>query len=238
MSPASSSPPPPEAPAPVCIAIDGPSASGKSTVARRVAEELGFFYVDSGAVYRGLTWLALEQGVDVRDPAAVAAMLDWTAFEHRVHGRSIDYALDGFEPGPELRSERVAARVSEMAALPRVRAFVVARLRECARHGSLVMEGRDIGSVVFPESPFKFYLDADPAERARRRLLDPSSTEGHGDAEAVRDALARRDRRDRTRASAPLQIPLNARVIDSTGLTVDEVVRIVVEAVRAGGGAR
>lgn len=223
---------------PVCIAIDGPSASGKSTVARRVAETLGFNYVDSGAVYRGLTWMTIVQGVNPREAQAVVAMLGRIRYEHRPDGRSIGYALDGQVPGPALRSAEVAERVSEIAAIPEVRAFVVARLRECARFGSLVMEGRDIGTVVFPESPWKFYLDADPEERARRRLNDAASSEGRGDAAAVRDSLARRDQRDRTRASAPLQIALNARVIDSTRLDADEVAGIVVAAVRAGGDAR
>lgn len=238
MDTASSQPNADGAAAPVCIAIDGPSASGKSTVARRVAGELGFFYVDSGALYRGITWMALEMGVDCGSPDAVVMMLSCIRCEHRIAGRSIGFALDGREPGAAIRSEAVAAGVSEIAAIPAVRAFVVDRLRECARYGSLVMEGRDIGTVVFPETPFKFYLDADPEERARRRLHDRASGEGHGDAAAVRDSLARRDRRDSTRASAPLQIALNARVIDSTRLSIDEVVRVVTEAVRSGGGAR
>ena len=214
------------------VAIDGPSASGKSTVSRRVAAELDFIYVDSGALYRGLTWQAVRAGVDTADAAAVLALLARVEWKFYVENRVLLFALDA-----ELRAEPVRERVSDVAAIPAVRAFIVARLQETARFGPVVMEGRDIGTVVFPETAFKFYLDADPEERARRRLKDIVDLEGRGDVSAVRDSLARRDTKDRTRMTAPLQVAPNAVVIDSTRMSVDEVVAFIVGRVRAGAGA-
>ncbi|MBM4155851.1 MAG: (d)CMP kinase [Lentisphaerae bacterium] len=219
------------------IAIDGPSASGKSTVSRRVAQVLGFVYVDSGMFYRTLTWKAVREGVPPGDAEAVVAWMHRCRWELSVADGAVRLALDGVDPGLEIRCEPVRERVSEVAAISEVRAFLVARLRETARFGSLVMEGRDIGTVVFPESPWKFYLDADPDERARRRALELEQMEGHADPSVVRDSLARRDQRDRTRKDAPLQIALNADVIDSTSMSVDEVVALIVARVRAGKGA-
>lgn len=219
------------------IAIDGPSASGKSTVSRRVAQVLGFVYVDSGMFYRSLTWKAVREGVPPGDAEAVVAWMLRCRWEMSVVDGAVRLALDGVDPGVEIRSEPVRERVSEVAAISDVRTFIVARLRETARFGSLVMEGRDIGTVVFPESPWKFYLDADPDERARRRARELEQMEGHADTSAVRDSLARRDQRDRTRKDAPLQIALNAGVIDSTAMSVDEVVALIVARVRAGKGA-
>ena len=218
------------------VAIDGPSASGKSTVSRRVAAELNFIYVDSGALYRGLTWQAVRAGVDTTDAAAVLALLARVEWRFYVENRVLLFALDGVTPGAELRAEPVRERVSDVAAIPGVRAFVVARLQETARFGPVVMEGRDIGTVVFPETAFKFYLDADPEERARRRLKDIVDLEGRGDVSAVRDSLARRDTKDRTRRTAPLQVAPNAVVIDSTRMSVDDVVQFIVARVRAGAG--
>ena len=219
----------------LCIAIDGPSASGKSTVSRRVARALGFVYVDSGALYRGLTWAALKAGVDTTDAAAMIALLARNRWRFHVVDQALQFDIDGVNPGIELRSEPVREHVSDIAAIPEVRAFVVGRLREAADFGPLVMEGRDIGTVVFPESPCKFYLDADPEVRARRRLHDIVSLEGRGDVGMVRTSLARRDAKDRTRATAPLQIARDATVIDSTAMSVDEVVRFIVDRVRAAG---
>lgn len=216
------------------IAIDGPSASGKSTVSRRVAKELGFVYVDSGMFYRTLTWKAVREGIPPGDAAAVADLMRRCRWETSVADGAVRLALDGVDPGIEIRSEPVRERVSEVAAISEVRAFIVARLRETAALGSLVMEGRDIGTVVFPESPWKFYLDADPDERARRRAKELQQMEGHADTAAVRDSLARRDQRDRTRKDAPLQIALNAEVIDSTGMSVEDVAALIASRVRAG----
>jgi cytidylate kinase len=217
------------------IAIDGPSASGKSTVSRRVAQSLGFVYVDSGMFYRTLTWRTVLAGVASGDAESVVAWMRRCRWETGVVDGAVRLTLDGVDPGLEIRSGPVRERVSEVAALAEVRAFIVARLRETAALGPLVMEGRDIGTVVFPETPWKFYLDADPDERARRRARELEQMEGHADASAVRDSLARRDERDRTRKDAPLQIALNAVVIDSTSMSVDQVVDLIVGRVRGAG---
>ncbi len=216
------------------VAIDGPSASGKSTVARAVARELGFVYVDSGMFYRALTRAVLRRGHRADDAAAVIETMRLCRWETSVQDGAVLLALDGEVGGAELRSPEVAEAVSEVAAIPEVRQFIVARLRETRAFGSLVMEGRDIGSVVFPSAAFKFYLDADPAERARRRLRDLAGLGASADVEQVRRSLERRDLRDQTRSEAPLQIALGAEVLDTTAMTVEEVVRHIVARVRAG----
>ncbi len=212
------------------IAIDGPAASGKSTVSREVARNLKFMYVDSGALYRGMTWKAVREGVDVKDPEAVIDLMnrsEWDFFEEDL---TLKFTIDGVDPTDHLRSEPVRERVADIAVIQEIRAFMVARLQETAAFGDLVMEGRDIGSVVFPDALFKYYLDADPEERARRRHKELLATEGRGEVSEVLSSLARRDKMDSTRKTAPLQIPLGARVINTTGMTIEEVVdRIVSE---------
>jgi len=215
---------------PLCVAIDGPSASGKSTVARAVAARIGATYVDSGSWYRGMTWAALRCGAEVRVPSEVLAVMRRTRWQMQVRAGAGVYSIDGVEPGVALRSEPVRESVSDVAAIPEVRAFIVDRLRETTQYGDIVMEGRDIGTVVFPDTPYKFYLDADPEERARRRLKDIVSLEGLGDVETVRQSLQRRDMKDRTRTTAPLQIAPEARILDSTALSVEEVVTIILAA--------
>ena len=212
------------------IAIDGPAASGKSTVSREVARNLKFMYVDSGALYRGMTWKAVREGVDVKDAEAVIDLMnrsEWDFFEEDL---TLKFTIDGVDPTDHLRSEPVRERVADIAVIQEIRAFMVARLQETAVLGNLVMEGRDIGSVVFPDALFKYYLDADPEERARRRHKELLATEGRGEVSEVLSSLARRDKMDSTRKTAPLQIPLGARVINTTGMTIEEVVdRIVSE---------
>jgi cytidylate kinase len=215
------------------LAIDGPSASGKSTVARRVAEALGFAYVDSGAVYRGVTWQLLRRGVEPRDSGAVARCLRDLAFEHYRAGNAIRFRIDGEDPGEELRSAPVRENVSAVAALPDVRAAVNGWLRESARFGNLVMEGRDIGTVVFPGTPLKFFLDADPEERARRRHAELVQRRENVPVESVRDSLQRRDALDSERAAAPLRVATGATVINTTGIGIDAVVARILERVRA-----
>ncbi len=216
----------------ITVAIDGPSASGKSTVARQAARALAFHYVDSGALYRGLTWKCLREGVNTEDPAAVAELVRRTQLDFFVEEGAIRFTLDGEDPGAQIRSMPVQERVSDVAAVPDVRARVVQHLRETARFGSLVMEGRDIGTVVFPDTPFKFYLDADPEERARRRHQEMVLSAADTTVDNVLASLKRRDRKDSTRKTAPLQIALGARVIDSTALAASDVVALVVRQVR------
>ncbi|HMP76530.1 MAG TPA: (d)CMP kinase [Kiritimatiellia bacterium] len=216
----------------IAVAIDGPSASGKSTVARQAARALGFNYVDSGSLYRGLTWKCLREGVDTEDPAAVTELVERTQLDFFVEEGVVRFTLDGEDPGAQIRSMPVQERVSDVAAVPEVRTRVVQHLRETARFGSLVMEGRDIGTVVFPDTPHKFYLDADPEERARRRHQEFVQSANDTTVDNVLASLQRRDRKDSTRKTAPLQIALGARVIDSTAMQADEVVGLVVERVR------
>ena len=214
------------------VAIDGPSASGKSTVARRVAGELGWEYVDSGALNRGVTWKSLREGVDTSRPEAVAALVPRLVWEFSEAQRAVHFTMDGEDPGLQLRSEPVREAVSDVAAVPEVRAFIVGELRRLTAFGPLVMEGRDIGSVVFPLTPLKFYLDADPLERARRRAQELAQAEGRSDVGRVLDSLARRDGKDSARPTAPLQIPLGAQVINTTALSIAQVVALIVAAVR------
>lgn len=216
----------------ITVAIDGPSASGKSTVARQAARALGFHYVDSGSLYRGLTWKCLREGVNTEDPAAVADLVQRTQLDFFVEEGAIRFTLDGEDPGAQIRSMPVQERVSDVAAVPAVRTRVVQHLRETTRFGSLVMEGRDIGTVVFPDTPFKFYLDADPEERARRRHQEMVQSASDTTVDNVLASLKRRDRKDSTRKTAPLQIALGARVIDSTTMAVTDVVALVVQQVR------
>jgi len=199
------------------IAIDGPAASGKSTVARLLAKRLGFVYVNTGAMYRAVTWLALRHGVDTGDAQAVGALLDSTPMEFGISGTESTIQMDGIDPSTHLNDPDVAAHVSSIATIPKVREVLVARQREYARHADVVMEGRDIGTVVFPETPFKAYIDASEEVRAKRRA-----------AQGMQDDLAARDKKDSTRAAAPLKIAEGAHVIDSTCLTIEGVVEEVI----------
>jgi cytidylate kinase len=205
------------------IAIDGPSASGKSTVARAVAAALGCLYVDSGSLYRGVTWSCANSGITAANPAAVAAGLAGIEMEFYLNHGAIRFRLGGSDPGDALRSEAIAERVSSFAALPAVREWVVSRLRRLTGFGPLVMEGRDIGTAVFPDAPHKFYLDADPAERAARRYRELQQRGDSAEADRVRRALERRDAIDSTRSVAPLQIAADAVVIDTTAIPADAV---------------
>lgn len=215
----------------VCVAIDGPAASGKSTVARGAAKSLGFNYVDSGSFYRGLTWKCLRDAIDISRHESVLAVLANAQWELRIDDGRVTYTIDGDAPGDQLKSKPVQERVSEIAAIPEVRTFIVNKLRETAMFGSLVMEGRDIGTVVFPDTPHKFYLDADPEERARRRYKELEKSGDYDNAQHVLNSLQQRDHKDSTRKTAPLQIALGAKVIDSTALDADAVVALVVKQV-------
>ena len=217
------------------IAIDGPSASGKSTVARRLAVRLGCTYVDSGAVYRGITWKVLADQCEPARTEEVIACLDRMSMEFFVTEGAVRFRIDGVEPGPGLRSEAISGRVSEVAAIPAVRAAATGWLRSMTRLGNLVMEGRDIGTVVFPGADFKFYLDASPDERARRRSAELSA-DAQG-VPAVLAALQRRDGIDSGRKTAPLRIAEGAVVLDTTGLSIDEVVGRIVRAIEERGTA-
>ena len=217
------------------VAVDGPSASGKSTVSRRTAQAVGFIYVDSGALYRGITWKCVKEGVDVKDSQAVTNLLIRMNMELVLRDNSVGYLIDGEDPGQEIRAEPVRERVADIAAQQSVRVFIVEKLRLMTKFGNLVMEGRDIGTVVFPDTPFKYYLDADPEERARRRAAEIKLQDGSDDVGAVLSSLRRRDQKDSSRATAPLQIALGAKIINSTGMTIEQVVDTIVSDLKKGG---
>jgi cytidylate kinase len=210
---------------PIVIAIDGTSASGKSTNAKRVARALDFVYADTGAMYRTLAWYCLKKRVEVQDARAVAALCrKWkTKFQCvEVDGlRVARLFVDGYFPEAEIRTAEVSAAVPHVAAVPKVREWMVKRQRECLQFGNLVMEGRDIGTNVFPETDFKFYLDAKLEERSRRRAAD-----------GVRENLAVRDERDSQRAVAPLMVPLGAKVINNSQMTSEETSELILKEIR------
>jgi len=202
------------------IAIDGPAASGKSSVSRGVAAALGWFFVSSGHFYRAIAWGAVRDKVSSNSPDS---LVGWVATRKLTLLENEDAAglsllLDGENATPHLSDPQVAATVSVIAAVPAVRDFINARLRALSENHDLVMEGRDIGSIVFPETPWKFYLDASPEVRARRRA-----------SEGAIDTVTERDRLDSTRATAPLMIPLGAIVIDTTHLNLDQVIQTVLD---------
>lgn len=209
------------------IAIDGPAASGKSTVAREVAKRLNCIYVDSGSFYRGVTWKMIQSGVCTKNSLLVLPVLLKSKWKFEVRGGAVVFSIDGAEPGEALRGKEVREAVSDIAAMPAVRTFVVRNLRKLSRLGSLAMEGRDIGSVVFPKTPYKFYLDANPEERAKRRhaeLLAKGETEK---AQEVMESLQRRDQKDSSRKTAPLKIADGAYVIDTSNYDAEGVVRVL-----------
>jgi cytidylate kinase len=206
---------------PVVIAIDGTSASGKSTAARGVAKTLGYAYVDTGAMYRALAWYCVKNKVDVSDEAAVGRACNrWKTTLHLVEApaRNVQLWVDGYYPEKEIRLPDVTAAASHVAAVPKVRKWMKKKQRECIQFGDLVMEGRDIGTNIFPETDYKFYLDASLAERHRRRQ-----------AEGVSDNLAVRDQRDSQRAAAPLMIGLGAFTINTSGQKPEETHQIIID---------
>ena len=203
------------------IAIDGPAASGKSSVSRGVAERLGFLFVSSGHFYRAFAWGAVRDGIS---PEQAPLWITGRKLEVRRDASGVSLLLDGENATPHLSEATTASMVSPLAAVPSVRDAVNARLRALTAEHDLVMEGRDIGSVVFPDTPWKFYLDASPEERARRRAK-----------EGAVDSVAERDRLDSTRATAPLTIPEGAIVIDTTHLDLEGVIEAVLGRLNAEG---
>lgn len=215
------------------VAVDGPAASGKSTVARRAAQALGWLYVDSGALYRAVTWFVLADGVSPGDRDGVSAAVGRIGMEFFAAEGATRFRLNGRELRDELRSREVTESVSPVAAVPAVRARVNEWLRSLTRFGGLVVEGRDIGTAVFPSAGWKFYLDASPEERARRRFLQKGDGGAAADVAEVAQALRRRDEIDRGRKADPLKTAADAIVIDSTGMSADEVAALIVARVRA-----
>lgn len=214
------------------IALDGPSGSGKSSTARGVADRLSLAFLDTGAMYRAMTWALLQRGVDVNDQAAVAAAADSVHIVSGTNPLAPSIEADGIDVAGPIRSDAITASVSAVAAVPHVRELLVAQQRAVidASRG-IVVEGRDIGSAVAPNARVKVYLVADPAARAQRRAAEV----GEADAGKTREALKERDRIDSTRAASPLIQAAGSVLIDSTHMSLDEVIDAIVALAKEAG---
>lgn len=211
------------------IAIDGPSGAGKGTVARAIASALGYDHVDTGAMYRAVAWKAVHEGLPLHDDAQVTALAQRATLES---GQG-SVVIDGHDVTRAIRTPEIDKAAASVARLPGVRQVLVARQRKLGEGSGVVMEGRDIGSVVFPEAAVKVYLDASAEERARRRAGDPAHTGGqHGTLAGVQNDLQERDKSDSERPVAPLTLARNAVYIDTTGMPVEQVVEMVLAVVK------
>lgn len=211
------------------IAIDGPSGAGKGTIARALAARLGYRHIDTGAMYRAVAWKALQEGIDLSNEDAMAALARRVAFEI---GDGV-IRVDGHDVASAIRTPEIDRAATIVARQPRVREALIARQRAIGEAGGVVMEGRDIGSVVFPHADVKIFLDASPEERARRRANDSAHALGRAGV-AITDvatALDERDRSDRTRATSPLTQPADAVAIDTTSLSIEEAVQKTLEVI-------
>ena len=210
------------------IAIDGPSGAGKGTIARAVAARLRYRHIDTGAMYRAVAWLALNAGVSLQDAAGVAALAARAIYELE-NGRVV---IDGHDVARAIRTPEIDVAAASVARHQAVREVLVRRQREMGAGGGVVMEGRDIGTVVFPDADVKVYLDASPEERARRRAADPAHAASEGRAlDEVATALSERDRSDSTRAASPLAQASDAVALDTTGVAIEAVVQHVLDLV-------
>jgi cytidylate kinase len=208
----------------IVIAIDGPAASGKSSIARELAARLGLVHVNSGAMYRAVTWDILRKGIDSRDHTRINNYLKRARIVCDLQNNESHILIDDIDPAQHLRDDNVNNSVSLVSSIPRVRQVLVQKMRRYARDYDLVMEGRDIGSVVFPDTPFKFYIDALPEVRLRRRA-----------AEGQRDEIANRDHADSSRRASPLLIAKDAEVIDTSNLSIQTVVSKIAARLRKKG---
>ena len=206
------------------IAIDGPAASGKSSVARELASRLDFIYVNSGAMYRSVTWIVLERGLDPTDKVEIAKFIGGSHLDGKLVDGEFHLLINDVDLTPHLHEDRVNAEVSRVSTVPEVRKQLVQRMRDYGAKHDLVIEGRDIGSVVFPDTPYKFYIDASPEVRAQRR-----AAQGH------RDEIARRDHADSSRAASPLVVAKDAEVIDTSNLSIAGVVDEIISRLKPKG---
>ena len=214
------------------IAIDGPVGAGKSTAARRLAQALGYIYVDSGAMYRAMGWKARQAGLDLHDRGRLVALAAATDIRVVAAAEGPRVLMDGKDVTAALRTPEMDEASSVVSTFPEIRRRLVALQRAMAKEGGIVMDGRDIGTVVFPDADLKFYLDADLTVRAARRFQDLRQTGTPIDLDAVRVEVARRDERDRGRETSPLTVAADAIRIDSTARDADGVLRVMLEAVQ------
>jgi cytidylate kinase len=205
------------------IAIDGPSGAGKGTLARTVAARLGYRHVDTGAMYRAVAWKAAHDGLPLDDDDRVSELARAAKYE-QVDGRIL---IDGHEVTREIRTPEIDKAAASVARLPRVREVLVAQQRDLGAGGGVVMEGRDIGTVVFPKADLKFYIDASAEERARRRAADAAHTGSQAGLANVQNDMMARDKSDSTRAVAPLSMAPDATYVDTTTMPIDAVVHHV-----------
>jgi cytidylate kinase len=215
---------------PKIITIDGPAASGKSTLGQKLAQDLGYLYFDTGVMYRAVTLLALRQGLDINDEAAITAMAEQVQIDVRPpsiqDGRAYDVIVDGQDITWDIRRPEVEAQVSPVSAYPGVRKALSAQQRHIGVRGQVVMVGRDIGTVVLPEAELKIYLDASVEERARRRYLELLKRNEPADYRQILNAMRRRDRIDSHRKVAPLRPASGAHILCSDGLDADQVLEL------------
>jgi cytidylate kinase len=211
------------------IAIDGPSGAGKGTISRTIAQSLNYRHVDTGAMYRAVGWKALRDRIPLEDEAAIAALADRSRIS--VEGGRV--SIDGHDVTQAIRTSEIDKAAAAVARLPRVREVLVARQRQMGEDGGVVMEGRDIGTVVFPDADIKIYLDASAEERARRRLNDAAHSGGQAGEAAVAASIQARDRSDTTRTVSPLTLADDAVHIDTTGMPIDTVVDKVMSIVNS-----
>lgn len=223
--------------APRIIAIDGPAASGKSTLAKALAEWLDYLYFDTGVMYRAITWVTLDRGIDTTREQAITHLAENLQIDVRPpskqDGRSFDVWIDGSDITWEIRSQEVDNKVSIVSAYSGVRRALTKQQRRIGLRGEVVMVGRDIGTVVLPEADLKIYLDASVEERARRRYLELSERGTAPDLEAILQSMRERDRIDSTRDLAPLRPAEDALIIDSEGLSAEQVLQRALELVRS-----
>jgi cytidylate kinase len=214
------------------IAIDGPSGAGKSTLAKRLARELGFTYMDTGAMYRALALKVLREGVDLTDDAAMARLIESTTVDLRPANGALRVLLDGADVAAEIRTPQVSQMASKASALPAVRTRLLELQREMGRRGSVVAEGRDIGTVIFPGADVKVFLQASAAERARRRFAELRAAGQAVKLDETLREIEERDRRDSERDLAPLRQAEDAVLIDSSSMDADQVMARVLEHIR------
>ena len=214
------------------VAIDGPSGAGKSTLAKRLARELGFTYMDTGAMYRALALKVLREGVDLADDASMARLIESTTVDLQPANGALRVLLDGVDVAGEIRTPQVSQMASKASALPAVRARLLELQREMGRRGSVVAEGRDIGTVIFPGAEVKIFLQASAAERARRRFAELQAAGEAVKLEETLREIEERDRRDSGRDLAPLRQAEDAVLIDSSRMDADQVMAKVLEHIR------